>query len=114
MSAAYEALREAAELEAAPRRAPERPLLRVDLSTSSIAAGADLLWEALEAAIAAAGHDVDLVRVGTLGMSWLEPVVRTRARRRGAGLRTARAGRRGGVAGGRAGGRSGRGGGQAG
>ena len=75
MSAAYEALREAAELEAAPRRAPDRPLLRVDLSTSSIAAGADLLWEALEAAIAAGGHDVDLVRVGTLGMSWLEPVV---------------------------------------
>ena len=75
MSAAYEALREAAELEAAPRRAPERPLLRVDLSTSSIAAGADLLWEALEAAIAAGGHDVELVRVGTLGMSWLEPVV---------------------------------------
>ena len=75
MSAAYEALREAAELEAAPRRAPERPLLRVDLSTSSIAAGADLLWEALEAAIAAGGHDVELVRVGTLGMSWLEPVL---------------------------------------
>lgn len=75
MSAAYDALREAAELEAAPRRAPQRPLLRVDLSTSSVAAGADLLWEALEAAIAADGHDVELVRVGTLGLSWLEPVV---------------------------------------
>ena len=75
MSAAYDALRETAELEAAPRRAPQRPLLRVDLSTSSIAAGADLLWEALEAAIAADGHDVELVRVGTLGLSWLEPVV---------------------------------------
>ena len=75
MSAAYDALREAAELEAAPRRAPQRPLLRVDLSTSSIAAGADLLWEALEAAIAADGHDVELVRVGTLGLSWLQPVV---------------------------------------
>ena len=75
MSAAYDALREAAELEAAPRRAPERPLLRVDLSTSSIAAGADLLWEALEAAIAAAGGDVELAAVGTLGLSWLEPVI---------------------------------------
>ena len=75
MSAAYDALREAADLEAAPRRTPERPLLRVDLSTSSIAAGADLLWEALEAAIAAGGHDVELMRVGTLGLSWLEPVV---------------------------------------
>lgn len=75
MSAAYDVLREAAELEVAPRRAPQRPLLRVDLSTSSIAAGADLLWEALEAAIAADGHDVELVRVGTLGLSWLEPVV---------------------------------------
>lgn len=75
MSAAYDVLREAAELEAAPRRAPERPLLRVDLSTSSIAAGADLLWEALEAAIAAAGCDVELAAVGTLGLSWLEPVI---------------------------------------
>ena len=75
MSAAYDALRESAEIAAAPRRAPERPLLRVDLSTSSIAVGADLLWEALEAAIAANGYDLELVRVGTLGMSWLEPVV---------------------------------------
>ncbi len=75
MSAAYDALREAAELQAAPRSAAQRPLLRVDLSTSSIAAGADLLWEALEAAIADGRHDVELMRVGTLGMSWLEPVV---------------------------------------
>lgn len=75
MSAAYDALREAAELEAGPRRAPERPLIRVDLSTSSIAAGADLLWEALEAGIVAGGHNVELVRVGTLGLSWLQPVV---------------------------------------
>ena len=75
MSTAYDALREAAELEAAPRRAPERPLLRFDLSTSSIAAGADLLWEALEAAIAVAGCDVELAAVGTLGLSWLEPVI---------------------------------------
>lgn len=79
MSAAYGALREAAEIEAAPRRSPNRPLLRVDLSTSSIAAGADLLWEALEAAIAADGRDVELIRVGTLGMSWLEPVVELEA-----------------------------------
>ncbi len=73
MSNAYDELREAAELAAAPRRAPERPLVRVDLSTSSIAAEADRLWEALTPL--AAARDADLVRVGTLGLSWLEPVV---------------------------------------
>ncbi|MDE2968379.1 MAG: hypothetical protein OXS30_12955 [Chloroflexota bacterium] len=73
MSSIYDELREAAELAAAPRRSPARPLVRVDLSTSSIAAEADRLWEALEPL--AAEHDVELVRVGTLGLSWLEPVV---------------------------------------
>lgn len=73
MSSSYEEIREAAELAAAPRRAPERPLLRVDLSTSSIAAEADRLWEALVPLCAERG--VDLIRVGTLGLSWLQPVV---------------------------------------
>ena len=73
MSSVYEELRESAELAAAPRRSPGRPLVRVDLSTSSIAAEADRLWEALEPL--AAEHGVDLVRVGTLGLSWLQPVV---------------------------------------
>ena len=75
MSSEYQAIREAAEVSAAARRAPTSPLIRVDLSTSSIAAGADLLWEALEAALAQGEHDAELVSVGTLGMSWLEPVV---------------------------------------
>ncbi len=73
MSSVYEELREAAELAAAPRRSPSRPLIRVDLSTSSIAAEADRLWEALEPLAAERG--ADLMRVGTLGLSWLEPVV---------------------------------------
>ena len=73
MSEAYDAIREAAELAAQPRRAPERPLLRVDLSTSSIAAEADRLWEALAPLAQARG--VELMRVGTLGLSWLQPVV---------------------------------------
>ncbi|MXV80246.1 MAG: hypothetical protein F4007_06280, partial [Chloroflexi bacterium] len=73
MSSVYEELREAAELAAAPRRSPSRPLIRVDLSTSSIAAEADRLWEALEPL--AAEHGAELMRVGTLGLSWLEPVV---------------------------------------
>ena len=75
MSSEYQAIREAAEVSAAARRAPARPLVRVDLSTSSIAAGADLLWEALEVALAESEHDAELVSVGTLGLSWLEPVV---------------------------------------
>ncbi|MYF22188.1 MAG: NADH-quinone oxidoreductase subunit F, partial [Chloroflexi bacterium] len=73
MSNVYEELREAADLAAAPRRSPSRPLIRVDLSTSSIAAEADRLWEALVPL--AAAQDAELVRVGTLGLSWLEPVV---------------------------------------
>ena len=75
MSSEYQAIREAAEVSAAARRAPVRPLVRVDLSTSSIAAGADLLWEALEVALAESEHNAELVSVGTLGLSWLEPVV---------------------------------------
>ena len=75
MSSEYQAIREAAEASSAARRAPTRPLIRVDLSTSSIAAGADLLWEALEAALTESDHDAELVSVGTLGLSWLEPVV---------------------------------------
>jgi NADH-quinone oxidoreductase subunit F len=75
MSSEYQAICEAAEVSAAARRAPTSPLIRVDLSTSSIAAGADLLWEALEVALAQGDHDAELVSVGTLGMSWLEPVV---------------------------------------
>ena len=73
MSDAYEAIREAAELATVERRAPQRPLLRVDLSTSSIAAEADRLWEALVPLAESRG--VELMRVGTLGLSWLQPVV---------------------------------------
>lgn len=73
MSSEYEAIRESAELATLARREPQRPLIRVDLSTSSVAADADRLWEALEPL--AAQHDVDLMRVGTLGLSWLQPVV---------------------------------------
>ena len=82
MSRAYEDLREAALESAQPVRSPERPLLRVDLSTSSIAAGADLLWEKLEPL--ARDRGVRLRRVGTLGLSWLQPVVELEAPGRGA------------------------------
>ena len=82
MSRAYEDLREAALESAQPVRSPERPLLRVDLSTSSIAAGADLLWEKLEPL--ARDRGVRLRRVGTLGLSWLQPAVELQAPGRGA------------------------------
>ena len=72
MSAAYEALRDAA---GGPREARERPLLRVDITTSSVAAGADAMLARLRAAIAARGLDVEIVRVGSLGLSFAEPTV---------------------------------------
>ena len=72
MSAAYEALRAAA---GAPREARERPLLRVDVTTSSVAAGADATLERLRASIAARGLDVEIARVGSLGLSFAEPTV---------------------------------------
>ena len=72
MSAAYEALRAGA---GPPREARERPLLRVDLTTSSVAAGADGTLSRLRESIAARGLDVEIVRVGSLGLSFAEPTV---------------------------------------
>ncbi len=72
MSAPYEALRAAA---GPPRQAAERPLLRVDLSTSSVAAGADATLARLRQAVAGPGPAVEIVTVGSLGLSFLEPTL---------------------------------------
>ena len=71
-SSKYDALREAA---GPPRAALERPLLRVDITTSSVAAGADATLARLRAAIAARALDLEIVTVGSLGLSFAEPTL---------------------------------------
>ena len=75
MSEAYEALQAAALIAWGDRDDPPRPLIRVDISTSSVAAGADLLLDRLQAALTAGPIEADLLRVGSLGLSWLQPVL---------------------------------------
>ena len=75
MSAAFEALQASVEALRAARAQPSRPLLRVDLTTSSIAAGAEETLARLRAVLAARAIDADLITVGTLGLSFAQPVV---------------------------------------
>ncbi len=75
VSAAYETLREAARPLREARERPLRPLLRVDLTTSSVAAGGDATLAALRRALRERQLDCDLITVGTLGLSFLQPVV---------------------------------------
>jgi NADH:ubiquinone oxidoreductase subunit F (NADH-binding) len=69
---AYEALRAQA---GAPRGARERPLLRVDITTSSVAAGGDATLARLREAVATRGLELDIVTVGSLGFSFAEPTL---------------------------------------
>ena len=75
MNGAYEALRAAAQPHWERRLRPRRPLLRVDLTTSSVAAGGDALLTALRRLVAAGGIDCEIMTVGTLGLSFAEPVL---------------------------------------
>lgn len=72
MSAAYEALVAAAGATAASE---PRPLLRVDISTSSVAAGADAVLGRLRESVAARGIEVEIVTVGSLGLSFAAPTL---------------------------------------
>ena len=74
-NAAYDALRAAAAGLRERRDRPTRPLLRVDLTTSSVAAGADTLLNELRRVIAARGVDCEIVTVGTLGLSFAQPTL---------------------------------------
>ena len=57
---------------------PPRPLARVSINTSSIAAGANETLEALRREVSERGLAVDVGIVGDTGLSWLEPVVEVR------------------------------------
>ncbi len=74
-NAAYDAMAEEARALRRRRDAPERPLLRVDLTTSSVAAGADALLGELRRVVAARGIDCEIVTVGTLGFSFAQPTL---------------------------------------
>ena len=72
MTDAFQALRDAA---GSPPTAQERPLLRVDISTSSVAAGADAGLARLHDLVAARGIEIDILTVGSLGLSFAEPTL---------------------------------------
>ena len=74
-STAYAALRADARAAWQERQAPARTVLRVDLSTSSIAAGADRTLAALRQAVAARALDCSIVLTGTSGASFALPTV---------------------------------------
>ena len=75
MSDTYTALREAGRAVWQERHALDRIVLRVDISTSSIAAGADLTLAALHEAIAARKLDCSIVLTGTSGASFALPTI---------------------------------------
>ena len=75
MSAAFAALQARVEALRSARAQPSRPLLRVDLTTSSIAAGAEATLARLRAVLAERGIDAEVITVGTLGLSFAQPVV---------------------------------------
>src|SRR5579884_2951862 len=54
---------------------PERPVLLVDISTTSLAHGADATQAALREAAASRGLDCEVGTTGYLGLSFEEPMV---------------------------------------
>ena len=72
---AYETLRERAQAVHAAWERPARPRIDVAIDTSSLAAGAEALREALEREAAARGAAVDFGQVAGVGMQWLQPLV---------------------------------------
>ena len=75
MSERYEALCEGARPLRQARDHPAKPLLRLDLTTSSVAAGADLLLADLRALVARRGIDCTLLTTGTFGLSFALPTI---------------------------------------
>ena len=72
---AYETLRERAQAVHAAWERPARPRIDVAIDTSSLAAGAEALREALEREAAARGAAIDFGQVAGVGMQWLQPLV---------------------------------------
>jgi NADH:ubiquinone oxidoreductase subunit F (NADH-binding)/(2Fe-2S) ferredoxin len=60
---------------AAPKPAPDKPIIRVGMSTCGLAAGAEPVFAALGEAVKAAGANVRVARTGCAGMCSMEPLV---------------------------------------
>jgi NADH:ubiquinone oxidoreductase subunit F (NADH-binding)/(2Fe-2S) ferredoxin len=60
---------------AAPKLAPDKPIIRVGMSTCGLAAGAEPVFAALSEAVKAAGADLRVARTGCAGMCSMEPLV---------------------------------------
>ncbi len=75
MPEAFAALRERAETQYAQWTNPERPRIDVAIDTSSLAAGAAEVREAIEADARSRNAAVDFGRVTGIGMQWLNPLV---------------------------------------
>lgn len=71
----YDELREQAASVWEPVERPRRPLLRVSVNTTSLAAKAGRTLEALRAEIAERALDADVLITGDTGFAWAEPVV---------------------------------------
>ena len=75
VSEAYDRLRTEAAARWESRQQPARTLLRVDLTTSSVAAGADALLTALRRIVRERGIDCEIIAAGSFGPSFALPTI---------------------------------------
>ncbi|HWQ29282.1 MAG TPA: NADH-ubiquinone oxidoreductase-F iron-sulfur binding region domain-containing protein [Dehalococcoidia bacterium] len=73
--ATYDELRTKAEQSWAPIERPARPVIRVSLNTTSLAAKADRTLDAIRSEIAERKLAADVIVTGDTGFAWAEPVV---------------------------------------
>ncbi len=71
----YDELRAKADALWAPVERPARPVVRVSVNTTSLAAKADATLDAIRAHVAERALDVEVLVTGDTGFAWAEPVV---------------------------------------
>src|SRR3990172_12701577 len=75
---AYEDLRTKAEAAWSPFAEPQRPLIKVGVTTCSRAVGAEETLEAVRGELAARGLEADIIATGCWGLCYAEPLVEGR------------------------------------
>ncbi|HLB27300.1 MAG TPA: NADH-ubiquinone oxidoreductase-F iron-sulfur binding region domain-containing protein [Dehalococcoidia bacterium] len=75
---AYEELRTKAEAAWSPFAEPQRPLIKVGVTTCSRAVGAEETLEAVRGELAARGLEADIIATGCWGLCYAEPLVEVR------------------------------------